>query len=66
MLPLRPNPRRLVLIGVGGDGAAYLGRLGTALTDTYQRYTVNDEDIYLRDFVYSLESSSAPTATHSR
>ena len=54
-LVARNNPRRLVLIGVGGDGAAYLGRFGDALHDTIESYTVNDEAIRLRDFIGRLE-----------
>ena len=54
-LVARNNPRRLVLIGVGGDGAAYLGRFGDALHDTIDSYTVNDQGIRLRDFIGRLE-----------
>lgn len=49
------SPRRLALIGVGGDGAAYLGRFGDALSRTAAGYTVNDERVRLRDFLNRLE-----------
>jgi WD40 repeat protein len=49
------SPRRLALIGVGGDGAAYLGRFSDALSRTAAGYTVNDEHVRLRDFINRLE-----------
>jgi WD40 repeat protein len=49
------SPRRLALIGVGGDGTAYLGRFSEALSKTAASYTVNDENVRLRDFVNRLE-----------
>jgi len=51
----KSRPRRLALIGVGGDGAAYLGRFSDALSRTAAGYTINDEHVHLRDFLNRLE-----------
>lgn len=51
----KSRPRRLALIGVGGDGAAYLGRFSDALSRTAAGYTINDEHVRLRDFLNRLE-----------
>jgi WD40 repeat protein len=49
------SPRRLAMFGIGGDGAAYLGRFGDALSRTAAGYTVNDERVRLRDFINRLQ-----------
>jgi hypothetical protein len=49
------RPLRLALVGVGGDGAAYLGRFSDALSRVIGSYTVNDESIRLRDFMNQLQ-----------
>jgi WD40 repeat protein len=54
-LLLRKSPRRLALIGVGGDGAAYLGRFREALSAAVTSYTINDEYVGLRDLYNRLE-----------
>ncbi|WP_345136892.1 hypothetical protein [Dactylosporangium darangshiense] len=51
----RPLPRRLAVIGVGGDGPTYLGELHAALSSTIGAYTVNDETIDLEDLVTELK-----------
>ena len=51
----RKSPRRLALIGVGGDGAAYLGRFREALSAAVTSYTTNDEYVGLRDLFNRLE-----------
>jgi len=54
-LLLKKSPRRLALIGVGGDGAAYLGRFRAALSAAVASYTINDEYVGLRDLYNRLE-----------
>lgn len=54
-LLLRKSPRRLALIGVSGDGAAYLGRFREALSAAVASYTINDENVGLRDLYNRLE-----------
>ncbi|WP_327003456.1 ATP-binding protein [Dactylosporangium sp. NBC_01737] len=52
----RPEvPRRMAVIGVGGDGQTYLGELRAALDRTIASYTVNDETIDLDDLVSHLK-----------
>lgn len=57
LLPLvaKNNPRRLTLVGVGGNGAEYLGHFRDALNDALESYTVNDESIRLDDLLSRLE-----------
>ena len=55
-LLIKKDPRRLAVIGVGGDGAAYPGRFLEALSKTTAGYTVNDEFMGMGDFISRLES----------
>jgi hypothetical protein len=48
-------PRRMAVIGIGGDGPTYLGELREALDRTIASYTVNDETIDLDDLVSHLK-----------
>ena len=59
-LVIKNKPLRLTLVGVGGDGAEYLGRFGDALQDTIETYTVNDEVIRLDDFLGRLDGHLPP------
>jgi energy-coupling factor transporter ATP-binding protein EcfA2 len=51
----KAHPRRIVMIGVSGDGAGYVGELHKALKRTRDTYENNDERILLNDFVSKLE-----------
>jgi hypothetical protein len=47
--------RRIVMIGVSGDGAGYVGELHQALKRTRDSYENNDELVLLADFVSKLQ-----------
>jgi hypothetical protein len=48
------RPRRIVLVGVSGDSAGYVGELRRALKMTRDTYKNNDEQVPLTDFVSKL------------
>ena len=48
------RPRRIVLVGVSGDSAGYVGELHQALKRTRDAYGNNDEHVLLADFVSKL------------
>jgi hypothetical protein len=48
-------PRRMAVIGIGGDGPTYLGEFREALERTIASYTVNDETIDVDDLVSHLK-----------
>lgn len=50
----RIRPRRIVMVGVSGDSAGYVGALHQALKRTRNTYENNDERVLLTDFVSKL------------
>ncbi|GAA1363266.1 hypothetical protein GCM10009661_11160 [Catellatospora chokoriensis] len=51
------DPQRLILIGVGSEGAAYLGAVGDALEEMLEKgFSDNDDSITLADFAYRLRA----------
>lgn len=50
----RVRPRRIVIVGVSGDSAGYVGELRHALKRTRDAYQNNDEHVLLADFVSKL------------
>lgn len=56
LLARHDDPRRLVVVAVGDDGAAHLGRLSAALAATVGSYTDNDTEVHLRDLAGRLDA----------
>lgn len=57
----RPNrPKRLALLGVGGQGASHLGEFHRALAHALGSYTDNDDAIHLNDLMMRLQSWISP------
>lgn len=53
-------PERLAIIGVGGTGVNYLGDLKSALRQTLDSFTDNDEHIRVGDLIVRLEDRVRP------
>ena len=61
-----PNrPKRLALVGVGGQGAGNLGEFQRALALTLASYTDNDDTVRLTDLMIRLQDRIAAGTIHS-